>query len=213
MSFYSGIEYTLHAPAPVVTADRLAAFLRAFAALDISDNHLLSARVRCGGPIDASDENGLDEEVIDPDYPGIATFDKLPCEIDEFRVPSLAAAADLVAALKPRTVYRAYIGLGSAPNDLTKRVGRAFAENESSFVPHTWGFQIGPIRPGRLDDMQDAAPVGWISLSLSGHGYFWPRTAADIARELNAEPAVQAAMSCIADHWPGDWAWVGAETG
>jgi hypothetical protein len=215
MSFYSTLHYARRGPAPDITGHTLAAFVHHFASLGITDDHFLSAKVRCGGPIDFSGEDGLHEAVVHPDTPTIATFRQLPCEIDERRIPSHAALADLVAELGPRTIYRAHVGLGSAPDELTRRVGRPFPQNEASFRPDSWSLEIGPIHAYSLDDEDedDAPPVGWIALCLSGSGYFWPRTADDLRREIEAEPAAQAAMRCCARHWPSDWAWLGAETG
>jgi hypothetical protein len=215
MSFYSTMHYARRGPAPDITGHTLAAFVRHFASLGITDDHFLSAKVRCGGPIDFSSENGLHEAIVHPDTPTITTLRDLPCEIDEHRIASLSALADLVAELGPRTIYRACVSLGSAPDELMRRVGRPFPENTSSFRPDSWSLEIGPVYEHSLDDEcdEEEPPLGWVSLALSGYGYFWPRTADDLRREIEAEPAAQAAMRCCARHWPSDWAWLGAETG
>jgi hypothetical protein len=239
MSFWSSLVLARAAPPPVVNADAIGAFLRGLAATGalVGGNELL-CQVKYGPRLDA-DERTTD--VTEWDESGtIGTVGEYPWDISEM-FPSVAILADVLAG-DSRSVYRAYLSVGELHPDIVAALTREPSEENEVGLCLSWvSFSVGPVLVAGLGS-EAPAFAGWMGLSFSGPGYFFPweyRQVRELAESVElvgrlvevcrgAWPVAPAPVSVeavagrrqLAELWlyddfalPQDWLWFVSESG
>jgi hypothetical protein len=171
MSFWSSLVLARTAPPPIVTAAALGRFVSNLAATGaLAENDAPTCQIKYGSQVDG-DERPVD--VIDYDDSGIVgTFKEYPWDRSD-TFPSLDAMASALLA-DGGTVYRARLSLGAARHDVIAALTRdPCEENESPLCLWDVNFRVEPVSVAGLGS-EAAAFVGWMGLSFSGPGYFFP---------------------------------------
>jgi hypothetical protein len=239
MSFQSCLVLARAAPPPVVTAAAIGAFLRSLDATGaLAGGGEPLCQIKYGPRVDADDRT---TDVIDWDESNIiGTLGDYPWDVSQ-TFPSVAVLADALA-VDGRPVYRAYLGLGALHAEIVAALTRAPSEeNEVGLCLYEADFSVGPVLVAGLYS-EAPALAGWMGLSLSGPGYFFPweyrqarqrAEAVALVRRLTeacraAWPVVPAAASAeahagrrgLGELWlyddfavPQDWLWFVSESG
>ena len=99
-----------------------------------------------------------------------------------------------------RLVYRAMISLGSLPEDSADRLNAASAEGRPDMRLNQVGLSVYPAIAGGMDD--EEFKVGWIGVSISGNGYPFPLTPAELVARAEAEPCLRRLAHACRDLLP-----------
>src|SRR5262249_21460578 len=101
-----------------------------------------------------------------------------------------------------RPLYRALIQLGKATTHIRRHMGRVGSpENEVDLRLTDWSLEIGPMASFDLGS-EDLFQVGWISVGLSGYGYLYPWTFAELVRRAEDHPAIRQMTELCRATWP-----------
>jgi hypothetical protein len=237
MSFWSSLSFVRTARPPVVAAAAIGDFVRDLAATGaIVGNEKSQCQIKYGSRVDI---DRRPTEVIE--WSGmLGTIREYPWDrSDEFT--SLTAMADALAT-DCRKTYRAYLDLGEWHPDIVTALTREPSEdNCDPLCLHRASFSVGPVAASGLACEREEF-VGWMRLTFSGPGYFFPwtqRQARERAQEVGlgrrlvevcraawpvspmpVPAAVIARRQRLGELWlyrdldlPEDWLWFGAESG
>lgn len=199
MSFYSSLVLIRVAPPPAVTTSAIGAFLRELAATEafVGRDELL-CQVKYGPRVDADDRT---TDAMEWGESGtIGTVGEYPWDISR-TFPSTAALADALAA-DGRSVYRAYLDLGELHPDIVAALTREPSEeNEIGLHLSGLSFHVGPVLVAGLGSK---APVlaGWMGLSFSGSGYFFPWDYQQVRERAEAVELVHRLADTCRAAWP-----------
>jgi hypothetical protein len=198
MSFYTLVHYCRPLAPPIVAASKLAAFLREIDRLQISSTRDLDvANVKFGESIDQDDDPLSFVLPIDDRYEEIVEIDWDVIVENQ----SLQDVADAIAKHEPRHVYRAFIDLGDATDEICRSAApRGASDNPYELALHRWSLNIFPIAAATHASLPEFA--GWMSLALSGPGLLFPDTFSDLATRLESTHAVRDVMRLCSDTWP-----------
>lgn len=198
MSFYTSLQYYRPTRPPRVTGDSLARFVAAFAGLDVAeDNGPLTVEVKFGEAIDQDDRPSAWDE---PVYETISVVREIDWDVEVHCASPRAVAAALKGHDRP--VYRAHIQLGQATADIRLRMGRVGSpENEVDLRLSDWSLEVGPVVAFDLGS-EELFQVGWISIGLSGYGYLYPWTFAELVRRAEDHPAIRQMTELCRATWP-----------
>lgn len=198
MSFYTALMFYRPTPPPMVSGRGLAEFVRAFARLGLSQNEgPMTASLKFGEAIDQDEKPA---SWFEPLIPGIGETQEIEWDVEE-SCGSLANMAQLLSD-HDRPIYRGYLGLGKATDDVSdhlKRVGSP--ENETDLVPDAWSLEIGLIESVALN-LQEALVVGWISVAISGNGYLYPWSFRELVERAERHPSIRRLMQLCRETWP-----------
>jgi hypothetical protein len=197
MSFYTSACFYRPSSAPRVSCTDLADFCQRFAALRISTfEWAQTVQVKYGSRIDRDNRLTYHLKQI-----GAGLF--IPEDIDwdvDVEAGSFAEVQDTLTHGKGG-VYRTYIGLGHANPDVQQSITRRNSpENEIDLYLCDWSLDVGPISVGDL--VTEHQQVGWVALCISGPGYLFPWTCAELVSRLEALPDIQRAMDLCKATWP-----------
>ena len=197
MSFYTSLHFVRSTPPPRVTGTSLAEFIRKFNGLDVADdNGSLLAKIKFGERIDQDKKPTIWREPINA---VIATLKEIEWDIEkEFHsIPEMADAL----ARHHGNVYRAFISLGGAKAEVCRPLQRLNSpENKVDLTLDTWSFEIGPVKSSSLNSIPLFA--GWMAVKLSGSGYLFPWTFADLHERAEAHPDIRRVMDLCRSKWP-----------
>lgn len=171
MSFWSSLNLVRTARPPIVSVAAIGHFIGKILATGALDgDEQTECEIKYGSRIDVDDKT---TNVIDWDVSGyIGTTRDYPWDRSE-TFPTLAAMSDALRT-DSRSVYRAFINLGSLQQDLVSAVSReASEENEEGLTLCNLSFNVGPVIVEVLEG-DSQAMVGWMGLTFSGPGYFFP---------------------------------------
>lgn len=242
MSFWSSLNLVRCAAppaAPGVTVASMSTFARRLLETGaLAGGRPAQCRVKYGPRIDA-DERGMIEQSADSSGL-LITHRERPWD----RVESHPSVAALAQALEgdDGSVYRAELSLGPASPEIVAALTREpSAENSTGLRLSDVHLEVGPVMVSSLSSDAEAF-VGWMSLSFSGPGYFFPWTfRSALERALRVEAIGRLADACRAT-WPvvpeppspqmiaarrelgalwlsddltllGDWLWFASESG
>lgn len=196
MSFYSSLFYYRPGPPALVTTENLAAYLRAFEKLEISEiSHpeLIQLRFRRATDVDQDRPWGQANE------PGTLDESNIDWDVNE-ATDSLTQMAVRVAGAS-RIIHRASINLGMPKHSIFQTLMVDTPENLNGFAPDTWTLEIGPVESFALDSDRFFF-VGWVAIRLHGNGYFFPRTLAEMAGRAEQNADLQRVMELCRSTWP-----------
>jgi hypothetical protein len=238
MSFWSSLKLARGGAAPVVTAAAIGAFIRELASTGaLVGGEEPQCQIKYGRRVDADEKT---TEVVERNEFGIGITREYPWDRSD-TFPSLAAMADALATDR-RKVYRAFLRLGDVHRDIATALTRQPSEaNHDGLYLNLASFSVGPALVAGLASETESL-VGWMDLTLSGPGYFYPwiyrqarertegvslvRRMADVCRAAWPVPPVAASAKLIASRrqldtlWlyddlamPQDWLWFVSESG
>lgn len=198
MSFFTGLVFYRPCSPPPITADDLSRLVgRIVESGMLTDSGLRALKLKFGESIDQDDDGLLwTEETV----PGVSELCEVEWDVHLERT-TLRQMLDSLAS-DDRRVYRAFLGLGAPTGGVLRPITRENSpENEIDYCPYSLSLEIGPIESY---DLQSEAPlhVGWIGLTLSGYGYLYPWTLADVVRRLEAAPEIQRLAEICRSFWP-----------
>jgi hypothetical protein len=182
----------------VITGASLAEFLLSFEHLQVSKTPgSVSANVKFGKAIDTDEKPTVWEEPVN-EY--VSVTQSLQWDL-EIKRESLGALASAIGKHN-KTIYRAFIQLGAVVSPICRSLTRMPSpENKLGLTLDSWSLEIGPIMSGSLESEQPFF-VGWISLSLSGNGYLFPWTFAELFQRATVNPAIQQVTELCKATWP-----------
>lgn len=70
----------------------------------------------------------------------------------------------------------------------------------NGFTPDLWSFAIRPLIYD--DEMQHQHHLGWMDVSFSGNGYFFPCRPKDVIDQMRAHPLVRPLEDLCRELWP-----------
>jgi len=199
MSFFTSLMYYRPRKPPIVTANDLAMVVSRLADTGkFAPSGLFGAKVKFGDAIDADDR---DTVWYEPQDTGVILVGEIEWDINS---PALASADDVIAALSGNhdSVYRALISLGTPTPDVLEPITRVGSpENTRDFLPYDLSLEIGPVAAGLLST-DKSVQVGWMSLSFSGSGYFYPWSLAEVVRRASSARSIKALADIVRAMWP-----------
>jgi hypothetical protein len=117
--------------------------------------------------------------------------------------PSLKGICRLLTS-HTKNIYRAAIDLGCATPDICKLLTRdKCADNELELHLDGWALEIGPVFSSFLGSEDDFF-VGWVSLSISGNGYLFPWTFAELVQRAESNAGIRKVRDLCRKTWPVD---------
>jgi hypothetical protein len=198
MSFYSSLIFCHAAPPPMVTGASLGAFVHRVAeTAAVTGNHDMVCSLKFGSRIDRDE---LPAEVVEWDETGlIATYGVYEWDHTE----SYATLAAMAAALSgmPETVYRASLQLGRLDDKIVAALTReASPDNDRWLCLCDLSLEVGPILSSGLSE----GPFfgGWMGLSFSGYGYFYPWTYKETRLRAEAVEGIDRLVEACRRTWP-----------
>jgi hypothetical protein len=239
VSFWSSLTLVRAAKPPIVTAAAIGALIHRLAATGaLVGGEEPLCQIKYGPSVDA-DERTTD--IVDWDASGIVgTVGEYPWDLSH-TFPSLIALADALAA-NEKPVYRAFLNLGDWHSDIVAALTRKPSEeNTDELCLYGASFSVGPVLVHGLAS-ETSAFAGWMGLSASGPGYFYPweyrearerAEAVGLLRDVAAvcravwpvapaavSDSVIAARGQLRELWlyddlglPRDWLWFASESG
>lgn len=197
MSFYSSLLLARNASPPAVSASDIGGFLRKLAVTGGLENEdTLSCKIKYGSSIDVDE---LSTEVVEQS--GLITvFKEYPWDRDD-TFTSIESMADSLSS-DTRSVYRAYLQIGSLHDDITSVLTREPCEdNDCPLYLTNASFEIGPVEAYALS-CQETASVGWMALHFSGPGYFYPWTYRQARERVESVERAQQLAKVCRQTWP-----------
>jgi hypothetical protein len=200
VSFFTTLHFYRPTPPPVVTGESLVNFVEAFRRLGVStDDGPLTVDVKFGSRIDQDQKQSLWEEPLGE---GVAVIKDLEWDLT-VKCQSLHQVSDALAKQK-ETVYRAFVQLGSTTEEVYNSLERKNSpENEVDLAVDSWSLEIGPITSSSLV-CDDEFFVGWMSVNISGNGYLFPWTLAELIRRAEGNSRIRQVMELCKATWPVD---------
>lgn len=199
MSFWSSLVFAQVAAPPIVTLTSLGALVHELISAEVlANDEPPLCQVKFGPRVDADEET---TDVVEWDASGIiATHHPYPWD-HSTTYPSLAALAKALSS-DERTVYRAFLMLGSAHPDIVAALTREPSpENERGLCLHAVSFEVGPVWVNVLDG-EPPAFVGWMGLSFSGQGYYYPWEPREVRERAEAHGLLRRAAEACRATWP-----------
>ncbi len=198
MSSYTSLDFYRPTAPPIITGEQLARFVRAFAKLGVStDGYPMTIELKFGKAIDQDEKPSLEYEQV---YKTIWAPKESDLDLEEER-RSLKSVSSVLSG-KKKTIYRAFIGLGAATKEIFDHLARIKSpENETDLTLDSWSLQIDPIMSSSLGS-DDQFFVGWISVGISGYGYLYPWTPADLVRRAESHPGIRKVKMLCQKTWP-----------
>jgi hypothetical protein len=202
MSFFSSLVYYRPTAPPSVTGDDLARFLDLLAQSGaIAQEWLLSLDLKFGRRIDKDAKPATWLEPI-KGHPYTARYRDIKWDVDVKHDPGNVAMLLQHLRGEPRSIYRAYIGLGSLADEAAESLRLPpSAENELTFCPDSLSVEVGPVQLCRLA-CEEPAEVGWVEVRFSGNGYLYPYTLRDLIARAESSPAVRRVTDACRSFWP-----------
>jgi hypothetical protein len=199
MSFWSSLILARAAPPPVVAAAEMGLLVRKLIAIDaLAGDEAPLCQIKYGPRVDADEQT---TNVVDWDESGvIGTVGEYPWDRSD-TYPSLAELVDDLAH-DDGTLYRAYVSLGSSHPEIVSALTREPSEqNEVALCLDSMSFSIGPVLVGGLDS-QAPAFAGWLGLSFSGPGYYFPWTYREARERAEKVAKVRQVADACRSVWP-----------
>lgn len=200
MSFYTSLMFFRPQPPPRIRVCELAELLAQLNSVaHIKPDCITGVSIALGPTIDQDDLAASTWEDI---APGIQSVREIDYDI-QFKAQTIEELIDPLITRK-ETVYRAHIHLGCACDPICKLFQRMNSpENSINLQLYDMSLEIGPIRDATLED--DASRhVGWIALTLSGQGYLFPWTRAEILSRAESSPELRSLAEICQRAWPID---------
>jgi hypothetical protein len=203
LGFWASLMFCRPTPPPRVRAAELGAFVAGFDALGVIGNaSARMATVRFGEGLDR------DPELV-PGPDGLLDEEALVLEsvksrpVDLSFGPRAIPAERLGSTLREdtRAILRAHVSLGSVRPALWEAMRFETPLNDRSFAPDGWSLEMGVIEAGLLGG-EGSHHVGWIAVCLSGPGYAYPRTPAEIAATARRQADVLRVEELCRTTWP-----------
>ena len=200
MSFYTKLNLYRPSKPPVITGESLANFIDAFQGLRVSEGKArLGVEVKFGMAIDQEEKPIQDYERRHD----LVWSPKEPQWDLESHCPSLKAIYRLLARYN-ENIYRAFIELGCAKPDICGLLTRnGCPDNEVELHLDGWSLEIGPVFSSILGS-EDHFFVGWVSLSISGSGYLFPWTFAELVQRAESDEGIRKVRELCKKTWPVD---------
>lgn len=199
MSFWSSLSFVRAAAPPVVTVAEIGKLVAELAATRAAaGNERPKCRIKYGPRVDADEQT---TEVIEWDATGIiGTVGEYDWDrSDEY--DSLTALSDALSS-DNGSVYRAYLSLGGLHPEIVAALTRdPSPENKIGLCLHGLSFSIGPALVAGLES-EAPAFAGWMELSFSGPGYYFPWTYRQARERAEAVGLVREVMSVCRRTWP-----------
>lgn len=197
MSFWTEFLLFHPGPFPVVTCADLARLWRLTRAGGLEARHSPSCRIAFGRM--TRDNEPLDRWEGDMIRHCVEGHCDIQCEpsphtTDDSILRSLDQHAD-------QSVYRAHLTLGRLSREAVDRLHVRDARNAEAVALHTVGFSVDLVQIHDLDS-DDVFVPSLMALSVSGQGYCYPRTAAEVLAALRAEPQVRSLEQIVQSIWP-----------
>lgn len=198
MSFYSSLMFYRPTEPPVVTGQSLAAFVRAFDNLGVAEgNGLIGAQLKFGERIDQDEKPAIWEiPVVD------CVFQTAEIEWDF--TPNCQSLSELASELtgKHESVYRGHLFFNNATGEICQQLQRRDSpENKIDLTLDGWSMEIGPIESVSLSS-ERTFTVGWMSVNISGWGYLFPWTTAELVERAERLPRIRRVMELCRETWP-----------
>lgn len=198
MSFYSSLKLVRPTQPPIVTVDALSRFLRSIDSLGIlTSDQKVSCNVKYGQQIDADDKG---TEVRTYVNEGVFKIGEIEWDYTN-NFSSLAAMADSLLG-NQQTIYRGYVNLGELLDEIGNALTREPSEeNEIPLFLSDVSFEMGPITTYSLMNMEEAQ-AGWMGLSFSGYGYFYPWTYQEARQRIEKVEQIAKLVELCEKTWP-----------
>jgi hypothetical protein len=198
MSFQTDLIFYRPTEPPLVNGAALAAFVRAFAGLGVvGEGARFNVHVKFGERIDQDDRPFTWEEPINE---VISTYGEIDWDIDE-SPETLEAAATLLEG-ETRPFYRGFLSLGEATDEVSSALERSGSpENDIDLSLSAWFLTICPVTIFNLGT-ETPFLVGWISMNLSGNGYLYPWTFAELLARAESSLAIGRVVELCRATWP-----------
>lgn len=199
MSFYSSLLFYRPGPPPIVSGKGLAAFLRAFEVLKVSDvSYPRTLEVRFDGPIDKDEKPASWGELVEP-----GLYESREIEWDlRVQCRSIGEMAVAIGSDR-RPIYRAELDLGNPLASIFESLAVDSPENAHGFAPDTWGMTTGPTECHDLGG-ETSLFVGWMNVRLHGNGYLYPCTLAELVARAQSNPDLARVTDLCRETWPVD---------
>lgn len=201
MSVYTSLHFYRPGPPPILMGADLARFVAGFASLGIDrEDGPLGLRIKFGRAIDQDERpTDSDEPIMDGGTLAVAHRIAFDAEADD--LPTFARLAEEMAKLGG-PIYRADLDLGRVAEPVRSLARREpSAENEVTLSLGHWGLQIGPVMSYSLDSDAEFL-VGWIAVTLHGHGYLHPWGFPDLIDRVESAPGIRELMNLCRRTWP-----------
>lgn len=197
MGFFTTLHFYRPSNPPVITGLILAEFLRAFSSLQASDGkRSLATDVKFGKAIDQDEKPTTWEAPTST--PGVTTYEGIEWDLS-INCQSLDEQATALAQ-HDRPIYRASLQIGTVTNyHSLQRLNSP--DNEVDLTLSSWSLEIGPVMSSGLES-DTPFFVGWISVNISGYGYLFPWTPAELVERADAHPGVRRVMELCRATWP-----------
>jgi len=209
MGFYSSVNLYRPGPPPKrVTGLDLARFVSRFAALGLHSepdpgperrSRLVKARLRFGAPIDKNRKPIT--FLIPTAVKNVFTTGEIEWDVETSDVWSLHELAARLAE-QETPIDRAFLMLGKV--NTTALASLRWTEQVNGewngFEPDLWSFAIRPLI---YDDKQQREHhLGWMDISFSGNGYFFPCRPKDVIDQVRSHPRVAPLENICRELWP-----------
>lgn len=202
MSFWTSVQYCYPAvKPPVVTTLQLADLFERVQALEwLEASRFPSLKVKFGKKIDLN-RRSLTEEVP-TSMPRISRLRTQALDIS-LSPRDNRREGDTVDALRKqsRSIYRAFINLGSFSRAMTEKFNYQTDENPQGVFLDGLSFEVGPVNFGTLNDDR-IDHVGWMSLSVSGPGYCYPVQPHEVMRDVRTDERIEEVVDIVRELWP-----------
>jgi hypothetical protein len=219
MSFYTSLVFYRPTDPPVIKARELADFVTELVDKGLlAQQYELSIEVKYGNTVDQDGRHTSWEETTNDN---VSVLQEIDWDVKHTGLRSIQDVIDPVLNNK-ESIYRAFVVLGNATNDVYEPVTRAPSpENKIGFCPAQVSVSIGPIELYDLSS-ETSIFVGWIGLRLSGNGYLYPWTFSDVLSRIEESESLQIIMDTCRRFWPVpptsvekpiDWVWGLQESG
>jgi len=199
MSFWSSLNLVRAAAPPVVTAAAIGRFVSELAATGaLAGDETPLCQIKYGPRVDADEQT---TDVMQWDESGIiGTVCEYPWDRSE-TFPSLAALSEALTT-DDRRVYRAFLSLGGVVPEIVAALTRQPSEqNEVGLCLYGLSFSVGPVLVAGLGS-EFPVFAGWIGLSFSGPGYFYPWKFRQVRERAEAVESVQRLVATCRAAWP-----------
>jgi hypothetical protein len=198
MSFYTSFFCCRAGPAPSRFTPRdLAGFLRQFARIEACEGAVDILNLKFGDSIDRDAEPAVYE--VPTAHPMITVVENIEWDV-ELTFPTLSDAANELDRFD-RSVYRALIELGGASAGVCRLFERPECEeNDRSLALNDWWLEVGPVESCLLDGTTMFA--GWMKIGISGYGYPYPWTFADLIKKAESSSEMVAVRALCREAWP-----------
>jgi hypothetical protein len=197
MAFFTSFFLYRPTKPPRVRPAELARFVEAVAETGVvAPGHKLPTELKFGAAIDHDDKDMAIRTRVGR---GLYTIRDKPWDARE-EPNSIGELA--VLRRYDRPIYRAHLHLGGIEADLAAYMNstEGFPE-EPNLRLEDWSLTIEPIETHWLGS-DHSYVVGWIKLGMSGYGYLYPLTPADLVRRAQTHPKLVALRELCRAIWP-----------